>query len=233
MPSTDLVQDAQHFLQWATSSFSAALITLLGAIALWHVVPFFINTAALAIPGPLAAKFTDYWLLRQAMKGKRFEVVHEMHKKHGKFVRIAPNHISIADPQCLDAVYGHGKGTLKSEYYDGESQSCSILDTDLDADSILWTAFVPPKPAVRGLFNTRDRAEHTRKRKVNLTFDCQVGMIFILTYIYCIRLSLIPLPPRALSLLSHLSEEKFNYFWKDGTNSPRLQKRAILLDLVD
>ena len=27
-------------------------------------------------------------------------------------------------------------------------------------------AFVPPKPAVRGLFNTRDRAEHTRKRKV-------------------------------------------------------------------
>lgn len=63
----------------------------------------------------------------------------------GKFVRIAPNHISIADYQALNAVYGHGTGTLKPIYYD---------------------AFVPPKPFPRGLFNTRDRAEHTRKRKI-------------------------------------------------------------------
>lgn len=121
MPSTDLIQDAQRFFQWATSSYSAAFITLVGAAILWHIVPFLVNTAALAIPGPLAAKFSDFWLVRQSMKGKRFEVVHKMHKKYGKFVRIAPNHISIADPQCLDAVYGHAKGTLKSEYYDGES----------------------------------------------------------------------------------------------------------------
>lgn len=63
----------------------------------------------------------------------------------GKFVRIAPNHISINDADALPLVYGHGNGTLKPEFYD---------------------AFVAQGVGVRGLFNTRDRAEHSRKRKI-------------------------------------------------------------------
>ncbi|KAI0634825.1 cytochrome P450 monooxygenase pc-bph [Trametes polyzona] len=58
------------------------------------------------------------------------------------FVRIAPNHLSIADPDALPIVYGHGNGTLKSDFYD---------------------AFVSIQ---RGLFNTRSRPEHARKRKI-------------------------------------------------------------------
>ncbi|KAI9843475.1 MAG: hypothetical protein M1837_006321 [Sclerophora amabilis] len=46
------------------------------------------------------------------------------------------------DPDAILIVYGHGNGFLKSDYYD---------------------AFVSIQ---RGLFNTRDRAEHSRKRKV-------------------------------------------------------------------
>jgi benzoate 4-monooxygenase len=57
-------------------------------------------------------------------------------------VRIAPNHVSIAAPDALPVVYAHGNGALKSNFYD---------------------AFVSIQ---RGLFNTRDRAEHTRKRKI-------------------------------------------------------------------
>ena len=60
----------------------------------------------------------------------------------GTFVRIAPNHLSIADPDALQVVYGHGTGTLKSDFYD---------------------AFVSIQ---RGLFNTRSRAQHARKRKI-------------------------------------------------------------------
>jgi benzoate 4-monooxygenase len=89
MPSTDLVQDGQRFLQWATSSPSNLLYTFIGALALWHIVPFFANTAALSIPGPLAAKFTDFWLVRQAMKGKRFQSVHELHAKHGEYFTVS------------------------------------------------------------------------------------------------------------------------------------------------
>lgn len=57
-------------------------------------------------------------------------------------VRISPNEVSIADPDALAVVYAHGNGALKSPFYD---------------------AFVSIK---RGLFNTRDRQEHTRKRKI-------------------------------------------------------------------
>lgn len=60
----------------------------------------------------------------------------------GTFVRIAPNHVSIGNPDALQIVYAHGNGTLKSDFYD---------------------AFVSIR---RGLFNTRSRAEHARKRKI-------------------------------------------------------------------
>lgn len=60
----------------------------------------------------------------------------------GPFLRISPSEVSIAEPDALAIVYGHGIGALKSTFYD---------------------AFVSIE---RGLFNTRDRAQHTRKRKI-------------------------------------------------------------------
>ena len=117
---TDLVSDVQRLLRYATASPLHLALSLVAIIAAWHVVPFLANGAAITIPGPLVAKFSDFWLVRQAMKGKRSDAVHALHSKHGKFVRLAPNHISIADPHSIDAVYGHGKGTLKPAYYDGE-----------------------------------------------------------------------------------------------------------------
>ncbi|KAG8937897.1 hypothetical protein FRC00_010612 [Tulasnella sp. 408] len=116
-----------------------------GIIVVVHAVPFFVDRFGYrksGIPGPFLAQLSDSWLARQAASGKRSEAVHEEHKKYGSFVRIAPNHISISDPEALQVIYAHGNGTLKTEFYD---------------------AFVSIR---RGLFNTRDRAEHTRKRKV-------------------------------------------------------------------
>ena len=50
--------------------------------------------------------------------------------------------MSIADPDALQIVYAHGNGSLKSNFYD---------------------AFVSIH---RGLFNTRNRTDHGRKRKI-------------------------------------------------------------------
>ncbi|KAG9009675.1 hypothetical protein FRB94_011680 [Tulasnella sp. JGI-2019a] len=97
---------------------------------------------ALGIPGPGLAKLSDAWLVRIAAMGERSEVVHKEHLKYGPFVRIAPNHISISDPEALQVIYAHGNGALKSDFYD---------------------AFVSIR---RTIFNTRDRAAHARKRKV-------------------------------------------------------------------
>jgi len=58
-------------------------------------------------------------------------------------VRIAPNHVSIADTAALQAIYGHASGTLKAPFYD------------------VFANF-----RTRNIFNTRERAEHARKRRI-------------------------------------------------------------------
>ncbi|KAI0045027.1 cytochrome P450 monooxygenase [Auriscalpium vulgare] len=119
------------------------LLLLPAAVILVHVIAWLLDPRGVrAYPGPWLARFTDLWLGRVAAKGHRSEVVHELHKRYGTFVRLAPNHVSIADPAALQVVYAHGNGSLKSNFYD---------------------AFVSIQ---RGLFNTRDRTAHARKRKI-------------------------------------------------------------------
>ncbi|KAE8447509.1 hypothetical protein EG329_010639 [Mollisiaceae sp. DMI_Dod_QoI] len=119
-----------------------------GLVLFWLVPYLTSNTELRSIPGPFAAKFTNLWLLLQARQGKRYLSVDQAHKKYGKLVRIQPDHVSVADESAIQEIYGHGNGFLKSDFYD---------------------AFVSIQ---RGLFNTRDRAEHTRKRKtVSHTFS--------------------------------------------------------------
>jgi hypothetical protein len=70
----------------------------------------------------------------------------------GTFVRIAPNHVSIADPDAFKVVYAHVTAGLKADFYD---------------------AAVPTRP---NTFGTRNRAEHSRKRKtVSISGDCLDG----------------------------------------------------------
>ena len=118
-------------------------------VVLYYLVPYFTTYSSLRdIPSPSLASFTNFWLLLQCRQGQRWKSVDEAHKKLGKFVRIQPDHVSVADSDAIQVIYGHGNGFLKSSYYD---------------------AFVSIH---RGLFNTRDRAEHTRKRKtISHTFS--------------------------------------------------------------
>ncbi|KAF2730192.1 cytochrome P450 [Polyplosphaeria fusca] len=117
---------------------------------LYYLLPYLRNWSIRSIPGPFPAQFSNLWLLWQCRQGKRYLAVDAAHKKHGKLVRIQPNHVSVADVDAIQQIYGHGNGFLKSEYYD---------------------AFVSIR---RGLFNTRSRAEHTRKRKtVSHTFSAK------------------------------------------------------------
>jgi benzoate 4-monooxygenase len=121
----------------------------------FYILPYLRNWQIRDIPSPFPAAWTNLWLLYQCRRGKRYLAVHEAHKKYGKLVRIQPHHVSIADADAIPHIYGHGNGFLKSEYYD---------------------AFVSIR---RGLFNTRDRAEHTRKRKtVSHTFSAKSVLQF-------------------------------------------------------
>ncbi|KAH7920155.1 cytochrome P450 [Leucogyrophana mollusca] len=119
------------------------LVTFPVIVVLAHAIPYFIDRFnQRAIPGPLLARFSDVWLGWVSSQGHRSDVVHELHNRYGAFVRIAPNHVSIADPDALQVVYAHGNGCLKSDFYD---------------------AFVSVHP---DLLSTRNRADHARKRKI-------------------------------------------------------------------
>lgn len=122
--------------------------TLLLIPLIYYLLPYLRNHAIRDIPGPPLAAFSNLWLLYQCRLGRRYLAVDEAHKKYGPLVRIQPDHVSVADTSAISVIYSHTGGWLKSDYYD---------------------AFVSIQ---RGLFNTRDRAEHTRKRKtVSHTFS--------------------------------------------------------------
>ncbi|CAE6424738.1 unnamed protein product [Rhizoctonia solani] len=90
-------------------------------------------------PGPRLAAFTNWWMFRLVRSGHHSEAVKELYEKYGTFVRLGPNHISIADPDAFESVYGHGKGLLKSEFYHA-FQGGPETDT----------------------FNARNKAEHSK-----------------------------------------------------------------------
>ncbi|GAB1314643.1 Benzoate 4-monooxygenase [Madurella fahalii] len=120
-----------------------APVALLFGLVAYYIYPYLVTYRHLQkIPAPFPAQFTNWWLLLVCRRGDRYHTVDKLHKKLGPVVRIQPNHVSLNDDQAIQMVYGHGNGFLKASYYD---------------------AFVSIQ---RGLFNTRDRAEHARKRKI-------------------------------------------------------------------
>lgn len=86
---------------------------LLALPIVFYILPYIKNKALVDIPAPFPAAFTNLWLMYQARRGRRYQVVDEAHKKYGKFVRLQPHHVSIADASAINVVYGHGNGFLK------------------------------------------------------------------------------------------------------------------------
>ncbi|KAK7047898.1 hypothetical protein VNI00_006226 [Paramarasmius palmivorus] len=127
-------------IDWTPATVAYAALT---GVFLYHFIPWLVDPYGYRqYPGPFLAQFSDAWLIWAAIGGHRSEKVHALHLKYGPIIRIAPNHLSIATSSALQTVYAHGNAALKSPFYD---------------------AFVA---MTRGLFNTRDRAEHARKRKI-------------------------------------------------------------------
>ncbi|KAK7045160.1 cytochrome P450 monooxygenase [Favolaschia claudopus] len=127
------------YLQYCVATF----LLLPAAVVLVHILVYLVDPYGLRQhPGPFWAKFSSAWLGWVAKQGHRSEVIHELHRIYGPIVRISPAEVSIADADAFAVVYGHGNGALKSSLYDEfVSIDCSM-------------------------FNTRDRAQHARKRKI-------------------------------------------------------------------
>ncbi|KAL0260963.1 hypothetical protein SLS55_004655 [Diplodia seriata] len=70
-----------------------------------------------SIPGPLLARFTRLWYLKEVWTGQFPWTNIALHKKHGPIVRIAPNEYSIDDPEAIRTIYGHGTAFTKGPWY--------------------------------------------------------------------------------------------------------------------
>ncbi|KAI1505314.1 cytochrome P450 [Biscogniauxia marginata] len=122
----------------------------LALLAVLHTTFSLVRSRIRHYPGPLWAKLSPLWLVSQCRNTQRSKAVMQLHKKYGDFVQIGPNHISINRPEAVAQIYGHKTGFTKSEFYD---------------------AFLQVRPVV---FNARDVAAHTRKRKlVNPAFSAR------------------------------------------------------------
>ncbi|KAE8365754.1 cytochrome P450 [Aspergillus caelatus] len=67
------------------------------------------------IPGPFVARFSSLWYLYKSYRGNFHHENIELHRKHGRIVRIAPGTYSISEPD--KAVYGAGSRFPKSDWY--------------------------------------------------------------------------------------------------------------------
>jgi hypothetical protein len=53
------------------------------------------------IPDPALAAYTKFWRLHNVYKGHVHLTAIDLHRKYGPLVRIAPNHVSVADPKMI------------------------------------------------------------------------------------------------------------------------------------
>lgn len=58
------------------------------------------------IPGPFVASFSNLWKIQAVWNENMHRENVRVHEDYGPIVRIGPNHVSVADPQSMKAIYG-------------------------------------------------------------------------------------------------------------------------------
>ncbi|GAB1194129.1 hypothetical protein APSETT444_003370 [Aspergillus pseudonomiae] len=95
------------------------------------------------VPGPLYTSLTRLPLKFASLTGNRIYFVHELHRKYGPIVRVAPDEVDISSLAEFREIHRAGTPFLKSKWYE---------------------KFVPSKRS--GVFTMRDPKEHAVRRKL-------------------------------------------------------------------
>ncbi|KAK4627014.1 Cytochrome P450 monooxygenase [Fulvia fulva] len=91
--------------------------------------------------GPWQARLGDLWMSSQLTGLNAYHVFDDLHKRHGRFVRVGSNTLSITDPDTMQPAYGANARVTKADWYDGS---------------------VPH----HSMHTTRDKGLHDRRRRV-------------------------------------------------------------------
>ncbi|KAM5354813.1 hypothetical protein ACJ41O_001459 [Fusarium nematophilum] len=127
------------------------LLLFLAAVIVYAAVYPFLSESfspLRRLPGPLAARFSRLWYLRQVSTGQFHFINVDLHKKHGSIVRIAPGQYSINDPRAMKQIYGIGKGFAKASI------------------SAWYTASSAADAPFKDLFTDTNSARHAANRRL-------------------------------------------------------------------
>ncbi|GAB1317424.1 Pisatin demethylase [Madurella fahalii] len=72
-----------------------------------------------AFKGPTSAALSRLWLLNTIQSGKMHHIFHEVTKKYGKFARVGPRTLLVADVEFLRKVNGPKSKYHRSDWYKG------------------------------------------------------------------------------------------------------------------
>ncbi|VUC32865.1 unnamed protein product [Clonostachys rosea] len=104
--------------------FLALLLGLFASMTMYRAVLHRLRS----FPGPGLARISSIYGSRMALKRlKYFDEVDQLHKKHGDFVRIGPNHLSVAHPAVVQAVHSSSSQCFKGPFYNTQLPALSLL----------------------------------------------------------------------------------------------------------
>ncbi|KAI1066927.1 hypothetical protein LB507_011384 [Fusarium sp. FIESC RH6] len=138
-------QQLSAVLTATVSSKHCFFILLFGLLLLSYIYGRF-RPGLSRIPGPPLARWTKLWRLYDVYKGQSHHTAIRLHLEHGPLVRVAPNVVSVGDPQAIKIIYGLTGAFPKSAFY--------------PIQSISWQK----KPQMN-LFSTRDPVYHREQKK--------------------------------------------------------------------
>ncbi|KAI0855331.1 cytochrome P450 [Xylaria cubensis] len=76
-------------------------------------------------PGPVLARYTNWWRFGKVRTGRYQLHMLELHDRYGPIVRIGPNLLDIDMPEVIKTVYGSDTSWRKTEFYQNNS---AVLD---------------------------------------------------------------------------------------------------------
>ena len=110
----DVLRPSSGFL--SVAFLSRLAITLLMLEVGWIFYYRFLHQFS-DIPGPLFASISRLWLATSVAGGRIEHIQRALHKRYGPLVRIAPNEISVADPEAVKTIYKIKSGFTKTDFY--------------------------------------------------------------------------------------------------------------------
>jgi len=70
-------------------------------------------------PGPFSASVTRIWALKTINQGNYFQVIKDLHRKHGDFVRVGPRELDVCNLKAVNAVLASTSPCVKGNWYLG------------------------------------------------------------------------------------------------------------------